>query len=80
MMLRNDPWSTDAPHQAISDFVAEKWPGAVRAKNRAEGPRDSRETVWHAAGDIQVTVQEAKGPNAMPNVFVLVTRQKVGDI
>jgi hypothetical protein len=80
MMLRSDPWSTDAPHQVISDFVAEKWPGAIRAKHRAEGPRDSRETVWHAAGDIQVTVQEAKGPNATPNVFVLVTRQKLKDV
>lgn len=75
MQLVRDGWSTEPAHTAVSGWVAKTWPEAFKAKDRMAGPRDTRETIWNAEGDLTLTLQEAPSSGAQPNVFITLMRQ-----
>ena len=75
MQLSRNGWTTDTAHGAVSAWTAKNWPKAVKSKDRSEGPRMSRETVWVVDGNLSITLQEATQAGAQPNVFITLARQ-----
>ena len=75
MQLVRTGWSTDPAHQAVTAWIGKNWPGAFKAKDRMAGPRETRETIWNAEGDMTLTLQESPAAGAQPNIFITLKRQ-----
>lgn len=75
IQLAADRWTTDTAYEALGAWAVDRWPDARLSKTRGEGPRGTRETVW-MSGSLTLTLQEAPGPGAQPNVFISVQRAR----
>lgn len=78
MQLSSANWSTDTAHAAVTAWTARAWPTAFKAKDRGEGPRMTRETVFRFEANLSLTLQESPEAGAQPNVFITVSRQDGG--
>lgn len=78
IQLSSIGWTTETAYAAVVAWTMEKWPEALMHKERGEGPRGTRETIWRMEGGTILTLQESPAPGAQPNVFI--TLQKLREI